>query len=421
MLGHSSQNTSNIPLFDSLSNENKYFIIQKANEFNLTYQDKRNLTIIALDFEMWDIGLLKDIWDQSGITELKGKNRKQKVLSRIREYWLSLKYSVTDYPNTDISDDISKNGLPIPSIKATNGDILGWCPVASPKTRCCNLRTLDVVINCGFSCNYCSIQHFYHNNSIYIQRDLQKRLDNLNLSKDTIHHIGTGQSSDSLMWGNNRGLLDTLFKFAYDNPHVILELKSKSSNTSYLEKNEIPHNILITWSLNTDIIISNEEKGTAPLNERIDAAKRIADKGALVGFHFHPIIYYKGWKKDYTEIVHKLLDLFSPEQVAMVSLGTLTFIKPIIHSLRKHKIKTRTLQIPLEPIEGKYSYSFNIKKELFSTLYREFSQWHDNVFFYMCMEDKNLWLPVFGREYDNNEEFELDMKNFYMEKIKNIT
>ena len=59
-----------------------------------------------------------------------------------------------------------------------------------------------------------------------------------------------------------------------------------------------------------------------------------------------------------------------------------------------------------------------IKKELFSTLYNGFSKnWHDSVFFYMCMEDINLWEPVFGRSYDSNEAFEEDMLQSYKKKI----
>ena len=39
------------------------------------------------------------------------------------------------------------------------------------------------------------------------------KLKNLNLEQNKTYHIGTGQSSDSLMWGNREGILDALFEF----------------------------------------------------------------------------------------------------------------------------------------------------------------------------------------------------------------
>ena len=116
------------------------------------------------------------------------------------------------------------------------------------------------------------------------------KLLNLNLDPriNKTYHIGTGQASDSLMFGNREGILDSLFEFARENPNVILEFKTKSDNISYFLENAVPKNILLTWSLNTPTIIQNEEHLTASLDKRINAARKMADKGIKVGFHFHP-------------------------------------------------------------------------------------------------------------------------------------
>ncbi len=80
------------------------------------------------------------------------------------------------------------------------------------------------------------------------------------------------------------------------------------------------------------------------------------------------------------------------------------------------------LQMPMEDSAGKLSYPFKIKKELFTTVYKAFPDtWKASVFFYMCMEDIDLWQPVFGRGYTTNEEFEADMLTTYHEKIFQIS
>ncbi len=272
---------------------------------------------------------------------------------------------------------------------------------------------------CGFACSYCSIQSFYDEGRVYFLENLREKLQNLEIDPQQGYHIGTGQSSDSLMWGNREGLLDTLFEFAAAHPNVVLELKTKSANVKYLLEHPVPPNVVTTWSLNSPQIIENEEHLTASLDERLDAARRVADTGALVGFHFHPIVQHRGWRDEYGRIYAELQRQFSTESVVMVSLGTLTFIKPVIRHLRALPLRSKILQMPLEDAAGKFSYPFETKLELFRHAYRSFSkEWRENVFFYMCMEDENLWQPVFGRAYSSNAEFETDMIGSYLNKIK---
>ena len=295
---------------------------------------------------------------------------------------------------------------------------LGFCPVASEGTRCCNLYTLDAVQSCGFDCSYCSIQSFYNEDTITFDPTFKEKLKHLSLDPDTIYHIGTGQSSDSLMWGNREGILDALFAFAREHPNVILEFKTKSNNIGYLLEHDIPPNIITTWSLNPQTVIDAEEHLTASLDERIDAAERIAAKGNLVGFHFHPIIAYEGYLEEYGAIYKRLINTFDPDRVAMVSMGTLTFIKSVLKKLRARQLPTKVTQIPMREVNGKFTYDYDTKVEMFRHCYESFRPWHGKVFFYLCMEEHALWRDVFGFEFASNNQFEQMMNLSYMQKIK---
>ena len=294
---------------------------------------------------------------------------------------------------------------------------LGRCPVASPRTRCCNLMTLDAVEKCGFDCSYCSIQSFYHGNEVVFDSGFVDKLARLELDPGEIYHIGTGQSSDSLMWGNHQGVLEALCEFAESNPNVILELKTKSRNISWLLENPVPKNVICTWSLNPQTIIDHEEHLSASLEQRIGSARAVADKGIVVGFHFHPIIHYQGWRPEYAEICESIVNQFDADEVALVSMGTLTFTKSVMKTIRNRDLTSKILQLPLEPSAGKLSYPPEIKKQLFTHVYGQLQEWHKNVFFYLCMEPPEFWPEVFGYDYRSNEEFELAMKTAYFEKI----
>ncbi len=403
-------------VYASLTQEHRNFIKAAVNTYHLSFQNIKRLTDIASDLEMWEEGSLQDIWQIPSDTKVKGKELAKLVMNSVVERWEELRDKCKDYSKfTPLLPDIPPAKF---ILEEEENTLLGRCPVASEKTRCCNLQTLDAVKNCGFACSYCSIQSFYTEGKIVFQKDFVEKLQKLKISGDKIYHIGTGQSSDSLMWGNKYGLLDALFEFADKYPNVILELKTKSDNISYLEDHRIPENVLVTWSLNTDTVIKAEEHLTASLQRRLAAARTTADRGALVGFHFHPMVHYKSWEKEYGDIFSAIQSRFSPDETALISIGTLTFIKPVIKVLRKQKIRSKILQMPMEDASGKLSYPLDIKRKMFTTLYDSFSQeWKEKVFFYMCMEEKSLWPDVFGYRYNTNEEFETAMKESYMNKI----
>ena len=407
---------SNNPLYLNLDSRNQDFIAEKAEPYYLTIQDLNQLIEIATDFEMWELGLLKDYWDEEGLDRSQGKKRKQDILARIKDKWRLLKDDQPDY-----SDSCSRAKEEPAQIvfksKADNNPVLGVCPVFSDKTRCCNLQTLDAVINCGYGCSYCSIQSFYHNDEIVFHENFREKLSKIILDPDKTYHIGTGQSSDSLLWGNRNNVLRDLFDWVESHPNVILELKTKSSNVNYLLNNAVPRNVIVTWSVNAKTITDNEEHRTAPLKSRLAAAQKVADKGIIVGFHLHPIVAFKGWQQEYNLLIEQLTSSFYPGQVALVSLGTLTYIKPVIKMLRQRKLKSKILQMPMEDAAGKLSYPVAVKTNFFKHVYDQFKVWHDSVFFYLCMEDTKLWPAVFGFEYANNKEFETQMKEAYFKKV----
>ena len=405
--------------FHNLSTEDKAFVEEKAFLYRLSFQEIKQIVDIAIDLQMWGKGFIQNYWNEALCEKCSLKQKKEAILKELKTVYKHFQNEANDY------SELSAQKIKAPKIKlqAEPKEDLGFglCPVASPKTRCCNLLTLDAVESCGFDCSYCSIQSFYNEGKITFDTTLKQKLESIELDPDEFYHIGTGQSSDSLMWGNRFGVLDDLVAFAQKYPNVMLEFKTKSDNVSYfLEKEDLPPNLLFTWSLNPQTIIDHEEHLTASLEERINAAKKIADKGHLVGFHFHPIIYYKDYQKEYMEVFECLLDTFDPEQVVLVSFGTLTFIKPVIQKIRKRDFQSKILQIPFTKAAGKLSYPLEVKKEMFKFAYDAFKPWHKKVFFYLCMEDHSLWKDVFGYEYPTNESFEMDMKLSYKAKIDRL-
>lgn len=392
-------------LFRSLNTKTGDFIISIACRHRLTFQQLLQLTEIAVDLRMWNERSLAEQWVEleKQIGSNNENNIGQIIFEQLRQRRLSLISEETDYPRSTrpLHWDWKKRVR----THEGNNTVFGMCPVASEKTVCCNLRNIDAVQGCGYGCSYCSIQTFYEPTTISVERDLEEKLQNIALDPEKNYHICSGQSSDSLFLGDRFGILTAQLNFARRNPNVILEFKTKSKNVATLLEVDVPRNVFISWSLNPQIFIDNEEHFTATLSERLAAARSVADKGILTGFHLHPMVYYRGWQNDYSALIREVISMFSSDEIALVSFGTLTFIKSAIKNLRLKALPSKVLQMPMEKVAGKSSYPVNIKEELFRTAWQAFTPWHDSVFFYLCMESRALWQSVFGFCYDSNDAF----------------
>jgi spore photoproduct lyase len=391
-------------VFLNLNELSKQDIVKISDKYPFSFQDLRQLSIIATDLYMWNESGVRDCIEEFENVQNKDLSKKE-VIAHVKNYWEGLRGAKIKY------EPVNKNEVERPKprkvqLSDQENEVFGMCPVASEKTVCCNLMTIDAVQGCSLGCSYCSIQTFYSDGKVSVDKNLAEKLANIPLDPSKNYHIGSGQSSDSLVIGNKEGVLDAQLKFARENPNIILEFKTKSNNISHLLKTDLPDNVFVCWSLNPQLFIDHEEHGTASLNQRLQAAKDLSRKGVLVGFHFHPIVYYEGYEDDYKNIVRKVMSMFKPSEVAMISMGTLTFIKPAINKLRSTGLKSKVLQIPMADAVGKSSYTKEIKKEIFSTVYDQFQPWHKDVFLYLCMEESSVWESVFGSYYKDNVDFE---------------
>ena len=391
-------------LFQSLSVINRKYITIIGEKYFLTFQELKNITEIVVDFSMWNEPINIKQYISKNIEGSILKIEKEKFINDLNSRWLFLKNAPTKYKKIIKKEKIQNTKKVV--LNDTDSNVIGMCPVSSEKTVCCNLLTSDAVQGCTLGCSYCSIQTFYNDDKIAVDSKLKEKLDNIKINPNENYHIGSGQSSDSLAIGNREGVLDAQCSFAKKHSNIIFEFKTKSNNINYFKRNEIPNNVFISWSINPQLFIENEEHGTASMEKRLLAAREIANCGITIGFHFHPMVYYEGWEKDYKDLVLKIQGMFDPSEIGLISMGTLTYIKPAIKKIRTLGIKSKILQLPMEDAVGKVTYPVKTKISIFKTLYESFANWHENVFFYLCMEESVIWEGVFGAFYNKNEDFE---------------
>jgi spore photoproduct lyase len=395
-------------LYAKLPPAEQKFIKEISFRFKFTFQEFRQVTEASRDLQMWsEPGLRSWLRQQQQAKTFRPVRDKKDFLLRMQDHLDRLRRCEKKYPRNRY---LAVPGRPARTVirETSAKKVFGICPVASTKTICCQLQTIDAVENCIFGCSYCTIQTFYTAHPV-INTNLHDQLARIRIRPDRYYHFGSGQSSDSLAFGNLGGILDDLCAFAADHPNVLLELKTKSNNIHYFLHNPVPPNVVCSWSLNPQVIIRNEEHYTATLRERLTAARKVADRGCKIAFHFHPLIYYSGWSRDYPALAENLVRRFRADEVLFLSFGSLTLIKPVIQKIRKLDIKTKILQMEMvsDP-HGKWTYPDSVKIKLFSRIYQAFKPWQDRVYMYLCMEKSSIWEQTFGYVYETNDDFEQD-------------
>lgn len=395
----------NDTLVPALEAEDQILIRRIADDNRLDFEQIRRLSRTARDLEMWRETSLVNLWE-GWESEVSGSTaeRTRALLDKLDSHMEDLRTRAKVYP-TDPLRGLTHAKPKLEERRAPTR-VFTLCPFFSKDANCCGLYTIEAASGCALGCSFCAVSALL-GDTVEFSTDLVDRLAEVEIDPDRFYHVSTGQSSDSLVWGNRHGILDALFDFARRHPNIQLELKTKSNRIDYLRRHEIPDNILCTWLVNTDTIIRNEEHGTATLRGRLQAARRVADRGCRVGFHINPVIHYQGWREDYTSLIGQMMALFSPDELDFVCLGVASFTHPVVREIRRRGGETKALQMPLvEDPKGKLTYPQATRIELYSTLYQAMQPWHGKLFVSLCMETTPVWQAVLGGSVSVSKELE---------------
>lgn len=294
------------------------------------------------------------------------------------------------------------------------------CPGTSNHI-CCGYYVINAITNCPMDCSYCVLQGYLNNPFLTLYtnwNDLLDEIDDfLSRGQQSLLRLGTGELSDSLALEPIFPVSRFLIEFFSKRQKAILELKTKSPNIDSLLGLDHQGKTVISWSVNPPKMIEREEMRTAPLEERIVAARKCQEKGYLLGFHFDPILYHEGWEKEYQETILQLFKQIDPKRVSWISLGGFRY-PPNLKAIAEERFpKTEVFLGELFPgRDGKFRYLKEIRVDMYRKIAGWLKQVDPGLFIYLCMESKEVWEKVFGWSPENsrhlNQMFEGRLKEF---------
>jgi spore photoproduct lyase len=278
------------------------------------------------------------------------------------------------------------------------GPFIRKCPGTRCYT-CCGYQILHVATFCVMDCSYCILQSYFHPPLLqfFLNHDEMLRELAQTFARPAISRIGTGEFTDSLIWEPWTGLSrDLVMRFAGQN-RAVLELKTKTAAISDLL--QLPHNkkTILAWSVNTPRVIAAEERRTASLKARLQAAATAAAQGYPVAFHFDPMVIYAGCEAEYQAVVAEIFAHVAGHQIVWISIGTFRFMPELKPILRQRFPESRILTGEFIPgLDGKLRYFKPLRIRLYQAVIRAIREAAPDVCVYFCMEDDEVWQQSLG-------------------------
>jgi spore photoproduct lyase len=278
------------------------------------------------------------------------------------------------------------------------GAFVKHCP-CSPGAVPCGYFNLNLQTGCPFDCSYCILQAYLEDKDqgvVYTNHDdLENELLRFLAGRREVR-IGSGELSDSLAYENARSSAARVLELFRRFPETIFEFKTKAvSIRALLEIEEVPGNIVVSWSLNPSPLIRREERLTPSLSGRLRALEAVQAKNYAVGIHFDPLILFPGWKQHYRELIRALSRVVRPGRIAWWSLGALRFPP----ELKKHIFRRPDSQLfwgeLIEGPDNKYRYFMPLRLELFRFVRDEIRACISrDIPLYLCMEEAHVWNEI---------------------------
>jgi spore photoproduct lyase len=315
----------------------------------------------------------------------------QTLRRRLPQAEISLVDRIPD--NTPFDPDV----LEVVSFK---GRFIRRCP-GTRHYFCCGYQILHGGTQCNLDCSYCILQAYLNQPNLRVfgnTEALMAELEaHLHSHPDQLHRIGTGEFTDSLLLDPWTEFSRQLVPFFGQQPHAVLELKTKTDCIDNLS--DLPHegHTIVAWSLNAGPIRSREEPRAASIEQRLKAARRCAEWGYRLAFHFDPLLEHPDWESHYREVVDRLFDQIDPAQVVWISLGAFRFM-PDLKTIIQHRHPQSRIVYGefIRGLDGKMRYFRDIRVELYRVVAEAIRRAAPDVCIYLCMESEDIWRDALG-------------------------
>lgn len=195
--------------------------------------------------------------------------------------------------------------------------------------------------NCIYNCDYCYLQGLYPSGNIVIFVNIEDYLyETERFLKRNKLYLCVSYDSDIMALENIFEYSKAWIEFARDKENLLLEIRTKSTGRSVINKIEPCNNVILAWSLSPKSICESYERKTPSLDSRIAAVNTAVDKGWRARLCFEPLIKVDNFSSIYNQFIKKVFSSIKPKDINDIVIGSFRMNKEYYDKIKKMRIDT---------------------------------------------------------------------------------
>jgi spore photoproduct lyase len=252
---------------------------------------------------------------------------------------------------------------------------------------------------CPYDCKYCYLAgtpgvKFSPSVKIYV--NLPEMLQHINiiarkLATPTAFYLGKLQ--DSLALDSLTAYTTIMVPFFAEHPWARLTLLTKSAYVDRLLDLDHRGHSILSWSVNPPEISALFEENVPSIDERLEAMRRVSDRGYPVRAIMMPIIPIDGWEEYYSTFTTHLLETVP---IQRLTLGGICIYQSA-RDLMERKLGTRNVvsehidHTSLKAGDGRVRYPRSFRHEAYSLIIQSARKLRPDLGIALCLEEQELW------------------------------
>jgi spore photoproduct lyase len=224
------------------------------------------------------------------------------------------------------------------------------------------------VLNCLYDCRYCFLQGMYRSAHYVLFVNYEDFQEEILRTAERFPagdvYFFSGYDGDSLALESMTGFVSEFLPFFERHPRLVVELRTKSvAVRPLLARTSFP-NCVIAFSFTPEELSKSLEHGTPPVEERVKAAARLADRGWPIGLRFDPLLFAPGYEKRYEELFDSVFAAIPPESIHSVGFGVFRLPRDYFTRMARLYPEERLFAFGFEERSRMVSYPSALESEL---------------------------------------------------------
>ena len=224
------------------------------------------------------------------------------------------------------------------------------------------------MLNCLYDCRYCFLQGMYRSANYVVFVNYETFFQAIDEAIEEADGqdicFFSGYDCDSLAFEGVTHFIEHALPIFRDRPDAWLELRTKSTRIDTLLAVESLPNCVVAFSFTPQEVSAALEHGVPSVERRLDAMRRLAERGWRLGLRFDPLIYSEDYRRQYRSLFEQVFAAIDGGALHSVSLGPFRLPRPFFRQLERMYGDEPLVAGPFEDHGGMVSYARELEEEM---------------------------------------------------------